>query len=333
VTAATTAGDATRHERVLQLAIAFATRVAVLFASLVAASALIFVLLRVLPGDLAQSRLGFDGSPEALDALRVEYGFDRPLIVQYISWLGDAVRGDLGKSLLSGADVSTELARKSRITLPLVALSGTLAFVIGVPLGMLAGLRAGRRGGAALAALGRVGVAVPVFWVGVLSISVFAVRWRLFPAGGFPDEGWARPDLALRALALPAFSLAVAQGAMLTRFARSATLECLEQEWMLAARATGLSRRSALLIHGPRNVLPPVVAVLGTQVATLVVGAIVVENVFALPGLGRMLIQDVAVRDHLKVQATVVAVTAFVFLVGFLVDGASRLLDPRLRQR
>lgn len=333
MTAATTAGDVTRLERGLHAATTWATRVALLAASLVGASALVFVLLRVLPGDIAQSRLGFDGSPAALEALRAEYGLDRPLVVQYLAWLGDAIRGDLGRSLLSGADVSTEIARKSRITLPLIALSGTIAFVVGVPLGMLAGLRAGRSGGAALAALGRVGVAVPVFWVGVLSISLFAVRWRLLPAGGFPDDGWARPDLALRALILPALSLAVAQGAMLTRFARSSTIDCLEQEWMLAARATGLRRRSALLRHGVRNVLPPVVAVLGTQVATLVVGAIVVENVFALPGLGRMLIQDVAVRDHLKVQGIVVAVTAFVFLVGFAVDAVSRVLDPRLRSR
>jgi len=308
-------------------------RIAILIGSLVVSSILVFLLLRLLPGDIAQAKLGIDGSPEAVEALREQYGLNRPLVVQYLDWLGGALRGDLGTSFISEVSVTDELQRKATVTLPLIGASATLAVLFAIPLGMLAALRFRKWDGIAISATSQFGIAVPAFWVGVILITVFAVQLGWLPAGGFPDGGWADTPAAIRSMMLPATTLALAQGAMLMRFARSATIDVLQQDYFRTARATGLTRAQALRVHGVRNALIPVVSVLGMQISTLIVGAIVVENVFALPGIGRMLLQDVAIRDYTKVMGTVLATTALVFTVSFLIDLVLGWLNPRARQR
>ena len=308
-------------------------RLALLVMSLVVSSALVFLLLRLLPGDIAQAKLGIYGTPEALEQLRAEYNLDKSLPVQYFDWLSGAIRGDLGLSVLTGADITQELVAKSTLTLPLLGLASFFAVVIAVPLGMLAALRFRKWDGVATSVVSQLGIAVPTFWIGVILITIFAVRNQVFPSGGFPYEGWANFPGAISSLILPASTLALAQCAVLMRFARSATIDVIQQDYFRTARATGLSRLHALRIHGIRNAMVPVVSVLGMQISTLIVGAIIVESVFALPGVGQMLLQDVNVRDYTKVQGTVAATTAFVFVISFVIDLVLGILNPRTRQR
>ena len=308
-------------------------RFALLIVSLIVSSALVFLLLRLLPGDLAQAKLGIYGTPEDLTQLRTEYGLDKSLPEQYVSWLSKAVRGDLGLSVLTGADITSELLGKATVTLPLIGIASVLAVLIAVPLGMLAALRFRKWDGVATSAVSQLGIAVPTFWIGVILITIFAVQSQIFPSGGFPYDGWSNFGEAMKSLVLPACTLALAQGAVLMRFARSATIDVIQQDYFRTARATGLSRAGALRVHGVRNALVPVVSVLGMQISTLIVGAIIVESVFALPGVGQMLLQDVNIRDYTKVQGTVAATTALVFVVSFLIDLVLGLLNPRMRQR
>jgi peptide/nickel transport system permease protein len=303
--------------------LAVARRCALLVASLLVSSLLVFILLRLLPGDIARTKLGMFATNEEVEALRAQLGLDRSLPVQYLEWLGNAVRGDLGTSMISGASVGGELVAKSAVTVPLIAAASVLAFLVAVPVGMYAGVRRRSWRGATVSGIGQLGVAVPTFWIGVLLITAFAVTLQWLPSGGFPVDSWRDVGGAVRSMILPTITLALAQGAVLMRYSRSATIDVLNTEWFRTARR----------VHGVRNVLSPVVSVLGVQLATLVVGAIIVESVFALPGVGQMLLQDVSQRDVIKVQGTVAVTTALVFLVGFAVDGALRLIDPRTRDR
>ena len=298
--------------------------------SLIVASALIFGLLRLLPGDIAQTRLGIGATPEAVEQLRRELGLDRSVVVQYFDWLSGAATGDLGTSLINEVSVASELRSKARVTAPLIGASAVIALLVALPLGLLAGLRHRRRDGVALSAVSQLGIAVPSFWIGVILITVFAVNSSVLPAGGFPEEGWADIGASLRSLLLPIATLSLAQAAVLMRFARSAAIDVLSQDFFRTARATGLSRLRALRIHGLRNSAIPVVSVLGLQVSTLIVGAIVVESVFALPGVGQMLLQDVAVRDFNKVMGTLTVAVAIVFVVSFITDLIIGKLDPRM---
>jgi len=306
-------------------------RVGLLALSLVVASLLVFLLLRLLPGDVADVVAGTRAAPEQVERIRQELGTDRGPAEQYLDWMGGVLTGDFGASALSGVSVSDELGEKLAVTLPLVAAATAVAVLVAVPLGIIAAARHRDAAGTTLSALGQLGLAVPSFWVGLMAVSLFAVRWRLLPAGGFPREGWADPEAAVRSLVLPVLTLAVAQGAVLLRFARSATLEVLHADYIRTARAKGLTRGRALLRHGVRNAALPVLSVLGLEFASLLLGAVVIENVFSLPGVGQMLVVDVGNRDLVKVQGTVLLVTVAVLVVGFLVDLGHRLLDPRLR--
>ncbi len=313
--------------------IVFGARRLLLFvSSLVVSSALVFSLLRLLPGDLAQAKLGIQATPEALANLRHQMGLDKSLIAQYWDWLSHALQGNLGTSILSGANITSEIAQKATVTVPLVIMASILAVLISIPLGMYAALRYRNMDGVATSAMSQFGIAIPTFWIGVLISTVFAVVWQLFPAGGFPEAGWSEPGTAFKSMVLPVFTLALGQGAVLMRFARSATIDTLQHDYFRTARATGLTKVQALRKHGVRNALIPVISVLGMQMATLIVEAIIVENVFALPGIGQMLLQDVNNRDLLKVQGIIAVTTSIVFFVSFLVDLALGFLDPRVRQ-
>ena len=308
------------------------TRLGLLVLGLVVASALIFVSLRVLPGDIAQLVGGTQASPDQVEALRERLGLTAPLWQQYVDWIGGLLRGDLGSSLLTGTPVASELVAKAQVTVPLAVMSLTVALVVGIPFGVLSALGRHRAGGTALSVGAQALAAVPVVWAGMMLVVVFAVWLGWLPPQGFPRAGWSDPAAAFRALILPALTIGVVEGAMLLRFVRSATLQAIGQDYVRTAAAKGLTRTRALVRHGLPNVGLSIITVLGLQVAGIIVGAVVIEQLFTLPGVGRMLVADVAARDLPKVQGELLALTGFVLVVGFVVDLLHRVIDPRQRE-
>ena len=308
------------------------TRLALLLLGLFVASALIFLTLRVLPGDVAQLIAGANATPEQLAAIRERLGLDQPLLAQYAAWLGGIVSGDLGSSQLTGTPVIDELLQKAEVTIPLGLMALTIALLVALPFGVLSAVRRGRPDGTALSVGAQTVAAVPVVWAGMMLVIVFAVWLGWLPAQGFPRDGWDEPGAALRALLLPAITIGVIEGAMLMRFVRSATLQAVGQDYVRTAAAKGLTRTQALLRHGLPNVGLSIITVLGLQVAGIIVGAVVIEQLFGLPGIGRMLVEDVGNRDLPKVQGELLALTGFVLIVGFVVDLTHRVMDPRQRE-
>jgi peptide/nickel transport system permease protein len=305
-------------------------RAAVLIASAAVASVIVFWFLAALPGDPARVALGVNASEEAVARLRTDFGLDRPLVAQYLDWIGGMITGDLGRSYVSRALIGPQVADRLQVTLWLVVASMVIAVVIALPAGMIMAVRHRRPSGLVLAALSQVGLAVPAFLAGLLLISLFAVELRWMPSGGWtaPIED---PVMFLRQLLLPALSLGLVQGAVLTRYVRSAVLDVQREDFIRTARAKGLTTGEALRRHGLRNALVPVVTVLALQLATVLVGAVVVERVFVIPGVGSLLLDAVANRDLLLVQAVVMVLVVAVLAVNFLVDVLYVVLDPRLR--
>jgi len=309
------------------------TRLLLLAVGLAAASAIIFLTLRVFPGDVAQMIAGTNGTPEQVARIRTELGLDRPLLTQYLDWIGGVFTGDLGSSFLTGTPVTAELAEKARVTVPLGILAMAIALIVAVPFGVLSAVRRGRADGTAISVIAQALAAVPVVWAGMMLVVVFAVGLGWLPAQGFPTAtGWSTPWLALRSLLLPALTIGVVEGAMLLRFVRSATLQAIGEDFVRTAAAKGLTRTQALLRHGLPSVGLSIITVLGLQVAGIIVGAVVIEQVFNLPGIGRMLVTDVGARDLEKVQGELLLLTAFVLAIGFLVDLLHHAFDPRQRE-
>jgi peptide/nickel transport system permease protein len=300
-------------------------------ASLVVATVHVFVVTNLLPGDVAQVILGTQATPENVAALRHQLGLDQPAWIRYLQWVGGMLHGDLGTSVLTHSAVGPLILQKLSVSAPLAILAALIALAISIPLGTLAGVRYRQVSGALISALSLGGIAIPAFWAGLLLATVFAVELHLLPAGGFPDSWSDDPLAALRSLILPATALGLVQGAVLTRYVRSAIVEVQREDFMRTARAKGLTRWQALRRHGFRNAAIPVVTVLGIQLTSLLVGAIVIENVFVLPGLGRLLFQSVGNRDLVIVQDLVLLITAVVLVVNYTVDITYRLLDPRIR--
>ncbi|WP_020573640.1 ABC transporter permease [Actinopolymorpha alba] len=306
-------------------------RVTWLLGSLVVAGSAIFFLLRVLPGDPAVTLLAVGASPDQLDAIRHQLGTDRPLLEQFTGWFGGLLSGQLGESLFTRLPVLDQIVGRLPVTLPLALSAFVLSLLVAVPIGILAAVR--RRGvaGIVVSALAQLGIALPVFWVGIILVWLVAVDWRLLPPGGFPRDAWLEPTLAARSLVLPVITLTVAQTSVLVRYVRSATLDVLNQEYIRTARSLGYSLTQALWRHGLRNGAAPVVNVLGVLLASSLLGTVVIESVFALPGLGTLLLTSVKARDLPVVQGTVFLMTATVLVVGLVVDVVQRLIDPRLR--
>jgi peptide/nickel transport system permease protein len=301
-----------------------------LLLTLIAVSLLVFAVMALLPGDPAAITLGTSATPETLAALRHDMGLDQPLIVRYGQWLAGALTGDLGKSYTYGVPVAGLIAERLAVTLPLAALAVVLSVLIAVPLGVAA---AARRGGFfdILAALfSQMGIAVPGFWVGLLLVLLFATSLGWMPAGGFPGWGnglWP----AMKSLVLPAVALALPQAAVLTRVTRSAVLDTLHEDFARTALAKGLSRSRVLWGHVVPNALVPVLTILGLQFTFLVAGAVLIENVFTLPGLGRLAYQALSQRDIIVLQDVVLFFAGLVIVVNFLVDLSYLVIDPRLR--
>jgi peptide/nickel transport system permease protein len=305
-------------------------RTAILFASLAVSSVLVFGFMVLLPGDPARVALGVNASEEAVAQLRTEFGLDRPVPDQYLSWVSGLLRFDLGTSYVSRAEIAPQIVDRLQVTLWLVGSAMVLALVLAVPIGTLMAVRHRHPSGLALSALSQVGVAVPAFLAGILLITVFAVRLGWLPANGWtpPSED---PVQFLRQLVLPVLSLGLVQGAVLTRYVRSAILEVQREDYIRTARAKGLGPFRALWRHGFRNAAIPVVTVLALQLATLLIGAVVVERVFVIPGLGSLLLDQVSNRDLVFVQDIVMLLVFAVLIVNFVVDLLYLVIDPRLR--
>jgi peptide/nickel transport system permease protein len=309
----------------------FVARRLVIFAlSLFAASILMFAVLAVLPGDPAQVMLGTQATPATLHALRQQLGLDHSIWVRYWDWASGFVHGDLGVSAVSQAPIAPHIGAELEVTGPLVAASLVLAVALALPLGVLAALRQRRLSGTVISTASQIGIAIPEFWAGILLVTLVSVRLGWLPAGSFP--GWSESvGGSLKALILPSLALALVQASVLTRYIRSAVLEVLRDDYMRTARASGLTRVGALRRHGLRNAAIPIVTVLGLQISGLLVGAVVIEQVFNLPGLGSALLTGVRQRDTLLVQDLAMFLTATVLVVNLLVDLSYGLLDPRLR--
>lgn len=308
------------------------TRGALLVLGLVVASVLIFATLRVLPGDVAQLIAGTSASPAQVEAIRVRMGLDRPLPLQYLDWASGVLRGDLGVSLRTNTPVARELAEKAEVTIPLGLIALVIALVIALPLGVLSAVRRRHRDGTALSVGAQAVAAVPVVWAGMMLVVVFAGWLDWLPAQGFPRNGWADPGRAFSSLLLPALTIGMVEGAMLMRFVRSATLQAMSQDYVRTAAAKGLTRMQALVRHGLPGVGLSIISVLGLQIAGIVVGAVVIEQLFTLPGIGRMLVADVDLRDLPKVQGELLVLTGVVLVIGFAVDVLHRAIDPRQRE-
>jgi ABC-type transport system substrate-binding protein/ABC-type dipeptide/oligopeptide/nickel transport system permease component len=308
-----------------------AGRGAALALTLLAASVVIFVLVDVLPGDPAAYMMGLNASPAAVAALRADYGLDVPAWRQYLDWLWALAHGDLGLSYTYRVPVAELVAERLAVSLPLALLALALATLIAVPLALAAARRAGRRLDVLLMGLAQAGLSIPNFWLALLLILGLAVDHHWFVAGGFP--GWdAGLGPALRALFLPAVALAVPQGCILARVLRRALGEALAEDYVRTARAKGLTPDAALVRHALPNALIPTLTVLGLQFSFLLAGAIIVETVFALPGLGRLIFQATAQRDLIVVRSVVLLLVATVVTVNFLVELLYAVVDPRLRR-
>ena len=308
-----------------------ARRILVLLATLFAASLVIFVVLDLLPGDPALLILGLEARDDTLAALRAQMGVDRPAPVRYLAWIGGMLSGTGGVSHTYAVPVFELISERLAVTVPLALIALALSTLLAVPLGMFAAVRRGRWGDYGVMGFSQIGMAIPNFWFGILAILFFAVFLGWFPAAGFP--GWdAGLGVALWALVLPALSLALPEAAILARVTRASVLETLGADYVRTARAKGLGEQRVLWGHVLRNALIPMTTILGLQFAFLLAGSIVIESVFSLPGLGRLIFQAVSQRDLVVVRDVVLLLVAFVVLVNFLVDIAYAVIDPRVRR-
>ena len=292
-------------------------------------------MLDVLPGNAAEVMLGETATPEAVAALQAKLGLDQPAPQRYAAWLRGLATGDLGMSVAYDTPVRDLLVERLAVTVPLALLAMGLTTVIALVLGVYAASRHNRLGDLGVMAASQAGIAIPNFWLAILLILLFAVQLQWVGAGGFP--GWREDEggglgAGLAALLLPAIALAAVQAAILARVTRSSVLEAMREDYVRTARAKGLSRAQVMRRHVLRNALIPVLTIMGLQFANLVTGAIVVENVFVLPGIGRLVFQAIANRDLVLVRDVVMLLAAVVVLVNFVVDVLYAVVDPRLRK-
>ena len=308
------------------------SRLVALALSLVVASLVIFVMIELVPGDPASFMLGLNAAPDTVAALRAELGLGGSPVERYLRWVRGMLQGDFGTSYTYRAPVAELVTARLAVSLPLALMALLLSTLIAIPVGLYAASRRGRQGDWSVMGLTQLGIAIPNFWFAMILVVIFAINLRWFSAGGFPgwDQGiWP----SLKALTLPAVALALPQASILARVMRSAVLEVLGQDYIRTARAKGLSRRRTLTDHALRNALIPVLTIIGLQFSFLIAGAIIIENVFFLPGLGRLVFQGITQRDLIVVESVVMLLVFAVILVNFLVDIAYGFADPRLRRR
>ena len=290
----------------------------------------IFAVMEVVPGDPAQIILGLGATDETLAALREQMGLDQPLISRYFQWVSGMLVGDFGTSYTYSVPVHELIAERTIVSLPLAIIALILSTIIAIPTGILAASRRGKLADTGIMGLTQLGIAIPNFWFAMLMVYVFAISFQLVPAGGFP--GWeAGIFTAMKSLILPAIALALPQAAILARVTRSALLESLGEDYIRTARAKGLTRSMVLWRHALRNAMIPVLTIMGLQFAFLLAGTIIIENVFYLPGLGRLIFQAITQRDLIVVESTVVLLVGTVITINFFIDLAYAWVDPRLQ--
>jgi len=308
----------------------FLKKIFILLVTLLVVSAVIFGVLRVIPSDPAQIVLGIHATPETLQVLRHKMGLDRPIPIQYLAYITNALTGDLGRSITYDISISTLIFSRLQVTAPLAILSMVFAILVSIPMGVYSSLHRNRMGDYGIMVFSQIGLAVPAFWAGILLILLFAVTLHWFPAGGF--QGWLPdPVQAMKSLLLPALSLGFVRAAVLTRMTRSSMLEVLGENYIRTARSKGLSNRRVIYKHAFRNAIIPVLTIIGLQASDLLAGAIIIENVFHLPGIGRLVFEAIGQRDLPVIHGVVLFIAALIVVMNFLVDVAYRYLDPRIR--
>jgi peptide/nickel transport system permease protein len=306
-------------------------RLLIFLASAFAASVVVFCLL-TLVGDPARTALGTDATDEAVAELRHQMGLDRPVVVQYVDWMGGVLHGDFGTSYVTHAPIGPQISDRLQVTLWLVFGGTVIALLIAIPVGLVSAIRNGKPSGWILSGLSQLGIAIPAFLAGILLVAVFAVGLGWLPANGYVVPA-TDPAGFVEHMILPWLALGLVQGAVLSRYVRSAVLDELGQDYLRTARSKGLTRWKAVVRHGSRNAAIPVLTVLGVQLITILIGAVVVERVFVIPGIGSFLADSVARQDRLAVQGIVVTIVVLSLGVSFLVDVAYTIIDPRLRRR
>ncbi|WP_068304568.1 ABC transporter permease [Pararhodobacter sp. CCB-MM2] len=305
-------------------------RLAGLVATLTGISLVVFAVMNVLPGDPALTILGLDSTEDARAALSAQLGLDQPVWARYLDWLGGILQSDFGTSYAYRVPVTELILERLPLTLTLGLLASILTIALATALGVFAAARHGKAGDWVTMILSQLGIAIPAFWLSILLVLLFAVTLRVLPSGGFP--GWAEPLEALKSLVLPVTALVLVQASVLARVTRASVLEVAKLDYARTARALGLSPRRVMWGHVLPNALVPMVTVAGMQLAGLITGTIVIENVFFLPGLGRLMFQAINNRDLYTVQALVLLFASIVVIVNFLVDMIYLLIDPRLRE-
>jgi len=299
--------------------------------SLIVASLVIFTVIEVVPGDPAAFMLGLNADEATVAALRADLGLDGTTVQRYLTWITGMLQGDLGTSYTYRVPVADLVLQRIWVSLPLAIFALILSTALAFPVALLAASRRGHPLDYGIMGGTQLGIAIPNFWFAMLLVLIFAVKLRWFSAGGFP--GWETPGLALKSLLLPSIALALPQAAILARVMRSALIETLSQDYMRTARAKGLTGRQAMLRHALRNAMIPVLTIIGLQFSFLLAGAIIIENVFFLPGLGRLIFQGITQRDLVVVESVTMLLVFAVIVVTFLVDVAYAIVDPRLRRR
>lgn len=305
-------------------------RILILLVTLFLVSAVIFAVLMVIPSDPAQIVLGIHATPETLQTLRHKMGLDRPVINQYLGYIKNVITGDLGRSITYDVSISSLIFSRLQVTVPLAILSMVFAILISIPIGIYSALHRNRIGDYGIMVFSQIGLAVPAFWAGILLILLFAVTLHWLPAGGF--QNWLTdPVRAVKSLLLPAFSLGFVRAAVLTRMTRSSMLEVLGEDYIRTARSKGLSKRRVVYKHAFRNAIIPIITIVGLQAGDLLAGAIIIENVFHLPGVGRLVFEAIGQRDLPVIQGVVLFIASLIVVINFLIDVAYRYFDPRIR--
>ncbi|MBV9582681.1 MAG: ABC transporter permease [Chloroflexi bacterium] len=297
---------------------------------LILSSIAIFLLLRLIPGDLAVVLAGTKGSPEVIAALRRDLGLDQPLPVQYVVWLSHILKGDLGTSGLSGQPIGVLLFRVVPSSLELAAVSMVLIIVVGMTTGILGALHPRGGVGWTVSAFNSLFIAVPNFWFGILAITLFSVTFQWLPPGGQADFS-RDPGLAAKSFILPAITLALPGAGGLSRFVKGAMLDVLSSDHVRTARAKGLPNRRVVLSHALRNALIPIITIIGLQFGFLIGGVVIVEYTFGWPGVGRLILAAINNRDYAIVQAGLLFLIVVYLLVNFTVDLLCGVADPRIR--
>lgn len=308
----------------------FVRRFLTALVSIVLASMVVFSALLAVPGDPAEIILGLNANPATAAALRTKLGLDRPPVTRYLQWFGGVVRGNFGESINYQRPVGPMIQDRLRVSVPLSIAAALVATCIAIPLGIVAALRRGTLWDPLLTSLSQLGAAVPSFWLGLMFILWFAVEWRVLPAGGFTAFG-EDPLRWFKSMLLPVLALGLGQAAVMTRMTRAAMLDVLSQDYVRTARAKGVAQRAVVWKHALRNAMVTIVTIFGLSLTNLFIGSIVIEQVFALPGMGRLALTAIGTRDFPLLQGLILVYAVTIVLLGFLVDVSYGLLDPRIR--